>query len=276
MKLLSVKPESLIWRKAISDPTASIGESTGGSADGMGLRVGVLDSSFNPPTKAHSALLTATAAKLNLDGYLLMISTLNADKGAVRSQSDTTSIVLPKLEGRLAMMSALAEEIQEVFKGQTLGNELAIAVTDKALFIDKAHDLQTLFKGRRLRSFFILGIDTVTRMFNPKYYSDMDKELGKFFDGSSIVYSHRHGNPSFDDFINGLPEGAAKETSKRFAKHLVPITIAPELETVSSTQARDLVAQEAKTAAPKLAALLPNSVLGVIQSKGFYAPPLRP
>lgn len=60
-------------------------------------RIAVLDSSFNPPTKAHFHLLRA-AARLGCDAVLLLLATNNVDKG----QAGTSAVE------RLEMMEAMA------------------------------------------------------------------------------------------------------------------------------------------------------------------------
>ena len=96
------------------------------------IRVGILDSSFNPPTDAHLALLTQTVLSLQLDCYLLLISSVNADKGEVKAAlapADGKSKFFSDhgpdggLHGRLEMMKLLA------FEAKTKLNS-ALSITD--------------------------------------------------------------------------------------------------------------------------------------------------
>lgn len=80
-------------------------------------RIAVLDSSFNPPTRAHYHLLRA-AAKLGCDAVLLLLATNNVDKG----QTGAGAVE------RLEMMEALALDSIHVEKHPAL-RQIAVGLT---------------------------------------------------------------------------------------------------------------------------------------------------
>ncbi|KAK6358891.1 hypothetical protein TWF696_000071 [Orbilia brochopaga] len=130
-----------------------------------GKTVCVLDSSFNPPTKAHMHLalraLRHYTTPTQTPSLLLLLATANADKKAVPAAP----------EQRVAMMCLLADELRS--NAATVDNRPAchvdVGVTTSARFIDKCADLQTNgYAGSRL--VWIMGFDTLIRLLDTKYY----------------------------------------------------------------------------------------------------------
>lgn len=89
----SPSPFELVFRSTTSWPFPSKPTSSprSGSARPMELKISCLDSSFNPPTRAHLALATApypssetgygeAKAGGEYDGHLLLLSVKNVDK----------------------------------------------------------------------------------------------------------------------------------------------------------------------------------------------------
>jgi nicotinamide-nucleotide adenylyltransferase len=169
------------------------------------LRISVLDSSFNPPTLAHLAL----ANHPTYDARLLLLSVRNVDKSL--GPGDASYIQ------RLQMMYLLAMDIEHPSlpdEGASNSN-MAIAIIDEPTFIGKSSALLTFLRSR-LSTFtpspptprltFLLGMDTLTRLFSPRYYpsstttisndQSMLTSLRHFFneEGSNIVCARRDPN----------------------------------------------------------------------------------
>lgn len=147
----------------------------------------VLDSSFNPPTRAHLHMATSAIQELtHKQGQqqqgdirlLLLLSVNNADKGVKPAAFDK----------RLAMMWAFARDVQNSLqtgsrKGHVRSGVEALSV-DLGLarvpyFHEKSAALaeDTFYKGERganssaeMEQVFLVGYDTLIRIFNPKYY----------------------------------------------------------------------------------------------------------
>ena len=99
------------------------------------LRISVLDSSFNPPTLAHLALVNAENPFSSASGYdakLLLFSVRNADKTI--QEGDAT------LSQRVEMMSLLARRIH----GNNLSPppNVAVGLVDEPTFIAKSSVLR--------------------------------------------------------------------------------------------------------------------------------------
>ncbi|KZZ98302.1 cytidylyltransferase [Moelleriella libera RCEF 2490] len=161
----------------------------------------VLDSSFNPPTRAHAQMASSALRDAGNDDddntrLLLLLAVNNADKQAAPAAYPT----------RLGMMAAFARDLRST-------HDVDLGVTTMPFFHDKARSIVesgTYYhhhrrhhhpacaansadggeERRRLRllppeQVFLCGFDTVVRIFDPKYYgaspSAMRAALGPFF-----------------------------------------------------------------------------------------------
>ncbi|EEQ28289.1 cytidylyltransferase family protein [Microsporum canis CBS 113480] len=130
----------------------------------------VLDSSFNPPTIAHTQMVTTAIKAANANGsppsrVLLLLAIQNADK-------------LPKpalFEHRLAMMRLAAEDIQQSLSQEATRDEGGnIWVTKHPYFMDKAVAItgDGSVYPKEIEQVHLTGYDTLVRIFEPKYYAD--------------------------------------------------------------------------------------------------------
>lgn len=156
---------------------------------GAGQRMLVLDSSFNPPTRAHEALVHATVSHFGpefFDSCLLLYTTRNVDK--VNATGAST-------EERLAMMDLVARKLAN---DQQLAT--AVAVTPHGKFVDKTTTL--VHQWPSCTPYFVLGYDTVIRFLDPKYYSPipLNEALAPFFKHAQLVCADRPGYGDMDTF----------------------------------------------------------------------------
>jgi len=134
----------------------------------------ILDSSFNPPTRAHLRICTSallqdkpTAVPKRL---LLLLATQNADKAPKPAS----------FEQRLAMMSIFAEELVKDATSSAGGNHsdgdviVDVGVTKEARFIDKAMALEEQADYREgekpMEQVHLTGYDTMIRLLDTRYY----------------------------------------------------------------------------------------------------------
>ena len=140
----------------------------------------VLDSSFNPPSKAHSALVkaalasqaTASEIKDQNPRVLFLLATVNADKKPKPAD----------FEDRIVMMSLAAEGLRSSFSKRK--PIIDIGITKMPYFADKASSIVSSNIYRRPRreegvveQIHLTGFDTLLRIFTPKYYPDHDPPL---------------------------------------------------------------------------------------------------
>lgn len=140
------------------------------------IDIGVLDSSFNPPHKAHHALATSIKpafldetksirAKEQYDAILLLFSVRNADKGLGSSKDATPS-------QRIEMMQLMAEELE-----RERSMNVAVGIVEEPLMITKSTLIHDFIKEERkenhisgIRLHWLVGFDTLQRFFQIKYY----------------------------------------------------------------------------------------------------------
>ncbi|KAF4614076.1 hypothetical protein D9613_007927 [Agrocybe pediades] len=242
------------------------------------LRVSILDSSFNPPTLAHLALAnscrvegdsfyrTGEPKELSAPAYdakLLLLSVKNADK--TLKPGDASYLQ------RLVMMSLLINDLKpdsgdlpittpdssNLTPGQ-LAN-VAIAIIDEPTFVGKSEAFRAFLKHRfcqpqftqqdiaidSVELSFLVGLDTLERLFSPRYYpseTDMMSKLHKFLspspegDNARIVSARRTMTQS--DIIQ--PKDNSLERAKPFmeAGRIAVIDIGRDISTYSSTTVR--------------------------------------
>lgn len=174
---------------------------------GPRFSISILDSSFNPPTRAHLALaslpphiVSTSTPNRDFDARLLLLSVRNADKGL--KPTDATYVQ------RLEMMVRLARDVYSP-QGEHNANT-AVAIIDEPTFVGKARIL-TDFLQRRIISLspssdslppitpspeltFLVGMDTLERILATRYYpspSEMRDYLKAFMTTSRLVCARR-------------------------------------------------------------------------------------
>ncbi|KAL1741261.1 hypothetical protein HDZ31DRAFT_76313 [Schizophyllum fasciatum] len=176
-KFLQAKEDiSLIWAPSPNWPIRPL------------TTLSILDSSFNPPTRAHVALAALShATDTAIDPLLLLLSVQNADKPPPDPSRDAS------YAQRLQMMIILARH---------LGPRAAVGVTIQPTFVGKARALRAWLGGQSLNGngtrpelAFLVGYDTLQRILAPKYYGGaeaMRAALRGFFeDGARLVVARR-------------------------------------------------------------------------------------
>lgn len=262
------------------------------------IDISVLDSSFNPPTCAHLALANsrpprytvksgiagsalASAAELDYDAKLLLLSVRNADK-ALKSGDAT-------YEQRLEMMYLLSKDMPASVsqrpedKSESAHANFAIAIVDEPTFVGKAAVLRqflhtrisglyppaTTLDGMAIsptsdeisipvpRLVFLLGFDTLVRLLSPRYYASeaaMMDALRLFFspagDDCYVMCARRklaEVEHTVQEEVEAQTLSAAKEfvESKRVA--LISIGADSVDEQTSSSQVRTKVALQDET-----------------------------
>lgn len=145
----------------------------------------ILDSSFNPPSIAHQSLaLTALhKASKTITSHpgphrlLLLFSTLNADKAPSAAS----------FAQRLTLMTIFAVDLLSSIKDRPdstsyLAPQIDIGVTTAPYYTDKSAAITSTAEGKEWypsnpRHIHLLGFDTLTRFFAPKYYQSFSPPL---------------------------------------------------------------------------------------------------
>lgn len=204
-----------------------------------GTALGVLSASFNPPTRAHLRMVELAAATFGLDEVLLLLAKTNVDKAVYGAA----------LEARMAMLEALAVP----------GTPYSLALVNRARFVDKLKALRPHYpRGTELR--FVVGYDTLVRLFDRKYYSDMEAELEPMFSSCRFVAVNRG-----DDDLETVRSFLGRTECRRFAARIDTLLLEPHFAAMSSSLARERLLK-----GESVDGLVPEEVKRVIQRLGLY------
>lgn len=136
-----------------------------------GGRVGILPGSFNPPTLAHLELARAARRRFDLDHVVFSLSSVVVDKERVEGLIR---------EDRLLLLSLATREHPWA----------AVAVINRGLYSDQVPAFEASFGGAA-DLWFIVGMDKVLQIFDPKYYDDRDHALNALFACTRLIAANR-------------------------------------------------------------------------------------
>ncbi|MBE0609163.1 MAG: hypothetical protein IH609_07280 [Dehalococcoidia bacterium] len=132
-------------------------------------RLAFLPSAYNPPTLAHVHLLETALEVDGVEHVAAMLTTRNVAKDVFGAS----------LHDRVAMLLELHDERPE----------LAVLAANAARIIDQASALSAAFGDVGVDA--IVGFDTLERLFDPRYYADMERELAPFFERHRVIAANR-------------------------------------------------------------------------------------
>lgn len=225
--------EALDRLDAAADP-AALRFDGGGELRG---RVAVLPAAYNPPTVAHLALIERALAVAGVDAAGALLSTRNVDK-AVHGAS-------------------LADRVEMLLAAHDTGAGYAVLATNAARLADQAVALRAAFPGAEFD--FVVGYDTLVRLFEPRYYDDMHGTLRAFLGRHRVIAANRG---------EAGPEAVAAFLHREDVAHYREAVVVVELELshadVSSTRARE------SAASGEDAAAVPAAVARYIARRGLY------
>jgi len=171
-----------------------------------------LSASFNPLTVAHCALIQAAGRIVSPDEVLLLLARANVDKAVTG---------LPLTE-RLDLLLRFAETRPGI----------SVAATSHGRFVDKIQAILPRYpRGTRL--VFLLGLDTLIRLFDPKYYRDRDAALARLFAKSECIVANRS-----PDRPAALATFLARPEVRPYASRIQAIELPEEVAAVSATTVR--------------------------------------
>jgi nicotinamide-nucleotide adenylyltransferase len=224
-------------------PIATIGRAAT-IPNGKTESVLILDSSFNPPTKAHREMaVSAMSQYANTSSpgkvpapltVLLLLSTKNADKAPQPAS-------FPQ---RLIMMEDLMHDLYNAEGDSSDADSelrLEVALTSEALFTEKAVAIENYY-NHDLDLIFLVGYDTLIRLLDVKYYPNgrLDS-LGTFFNKSSLRVSARGDDSVLNGYIDALRNGERESEGgkKEWADRIQLVSNEEAKGKISSTKARE-------------------------------------
>ncbi|PNS13989.1 hypothetical protein CAC42_6502 [Sphaceloma murrayae] len=238
----------------------------------------ILDSSFNPPSRAHLHLAASALAKSSLASHpsphrlLLLFSTHNADKAPSAASFDQ----------RLALMILFAQDLHSHLSSSPDHDapHIDIGLTAAPYYTDKSTAIAT--DGARdypdsPRHIHLMGFDTITRFLAAKYYPSFSPPLSAlepyFGAGHGLRVTLR---PSEEfgtveeqrAWIARLAEGELEdEGGRREWGRSIEVVEAGEGVGVSSTKVRRAAKEGEWEEVQRLCTL---RVAGAVREGGFY------
>ena len=189
-------------------------------------------------TLAHEALINTAKEACSLDEMLLLLSRTNVDKNPIEAD----------LGQRLALLVHYARQ----------NKDLSVGICSHARFVDKIIGLAPCYPPET-QFFFIVGYDTLVRLFDPKYYIDMQTDLHNLFQTCHFIAANRGENVPqiLEDFLLG-------NKIRPFADRIHPIFLHADFANISSTTVRDNI--KAKVS---IQHLVPEAILTGLRSQGL-------
>lgn len=248
-----------------------------------GIHLAILDSSFNPPTLAHQAIISSSCpGKGNpYTARLLLYTPKNAAK--TPTVSDATPLQ------RLEMMSLLSSSLRSLQTSKSKPESIATALIHAPTFASKASILRSYLvnelslgqRGEEAELSFLVGMDTLVRIFDPKYYpeGEMQTKLEGLFlppprgAGANLVSARRGTTLSDREFEENLLNRDDVKPWVDNGKIRVLGDGHGGWEDVSSTLVRECVRKGDWESVNKL---LGEGVSRYIQKEGLYAVSLFP
>jgi nicotinamide-nucleotide adenylyltransferase len=176
----------------------------------------VIPGAYNPPTKAHLALATA-ALEQPFDGVAFSVGTVTIDK----PQSGLG------LDERLHLLAEICRD--EPRWGVVLHN--------RGLYAEQAEALRRSFpKIQRLA--FVVGMDKIGQIFDPRYYADAERSFGDLFDRARLLVAARakQDRASLETLLERGP-------ARPFAHRIEWLELDAEVRDVSATAIRERLAR---------------------------------
>jgi nicotinic acid mononucleotide adenylyltransferase len=176
-----------------------------------------LSASFNPMTMAHAALLREGRRVFPAQETLLLLATANVDKSGEG---------LP-LERRFDLLLRFAES----------RSDMSVAAVAHGRFVDKMEAIRVAYPSD-IRLIFLLGFDTLVRLFDPKYYTDREASLSQLFEGSECAVANRGA-----DAPDAVERFITRPDVSPFTRRIHLIRLPADLAELSATAVRARLAR---------------------------------
>jgi len=207
-------------------------------------RVGILCGSFNPLTLAHTELAEGALA-FALDTVFFTLAKVTVDKEQVTGMS---------LEDRLLLLSLFAAR----------HDQMGVALVNRGLYFEQAQAFRTLL-GEEAGLYFLVGMDKLLQIFDPRYYQNRDAALQQLFAIASLIVANRGDmdEVNFSQFLD-RPE------NRRFRTYVNFFTLSAAVTDLSATALRTALA-----AGHPIDSQVPPETTAFLTETQAFAPPLQ-
>ena len=208
-------------------------------------RVGILCGSFNPLTLAHTELAERARQVFELDCVFFTLAKITVDKEQVTGMG---------LEDRLLLLSLYAQQ----------HNHLGVALVNRGLYFEQAQAFRTLL-GAQAVLHFVIGMDKLFQILDPRYYRDRKAALRQLFSLASLLIANRSDmNQQVFTQLLDQPENRPYRPSLHF--FLLPAEVAD----LSATAIRNTLA-----AGKSVAKQVPQETTTFVTETRAYHPPTQ-
>lgn len=202
-------------------------------------RLGIFSGSFNPLTVAHVKMMETAGANSNLQEILLLLAKANVDK----------KVFGLSLAERLLMLKLYASSREDV----------SVAACSHGRFIEKLAALKAVYSPST-RFSFIVGYDTLVRIFDAQYYTDFGTALESLFNRCRLIVANRETNDA--EAVNKFLE---QQEIRAFAENIDIIELPSFYAEISSTQIRKQIER-----GDSIDSLVPPSVSEFLSAANAY------
>jgi len=213
----------------------------------------VFPGSFNPPTRAHLALMKQARDVIRFQGRSTGKPEIVHLYAAISKHIvDKESVERPLLLDRVLLLDNL---LSQRF------SHAGILLFNRGLYVEQAQAVHTFFPQVR-RLLFLVGFDKIVQILDPHYYDDRDASLHDLFALAELLVAPRgsEGKQSLDELLH-RPENLP------FARYIHALPFDPAYRDISSTQIRQHPGSHQGE--------VPREVQRFMRETRAYAPPLR-
>jgi nicotinic acid mononucleotide adenylyltransferase len=177
-------------------------------------RVGILCGSFNPLTLAHAELAEQARDTARLDLVLLTMAKVTVDKERVTGLS---------LEDRLLLLSLYAQRRERT----------GIAIVNRGLYFEQAQAFRSLL-GAKVEIAFVVGMDKLLQILDPKYYDERNAALRQLFSLTSLIVANRGemAREAFDQLLD-------QPGNRPYRAHITFCHLPETVSELSATEVRE-------------------------------------
>ncbi|KAK6203220.1 nicotinate-nucleotide adenylyltransferase [Scheffersomyces amazonensis] len=223
-------------------------------------RICVLDSSFNPPHLGHYTLIKES---LNPHHYF-QDTTPNPNEHEFVDKEDDKAIILllsvknadkikpvpESFENRLEMMYLMANDLSVKFPNS---KSISIGLTKHAKFVDKSisilnylhsDDFNCNYLSPHIKLTFLVGFDTLLRIFNPKYYlpDKLSTSLEEFMTSTDLFCLTRNNDEVADleqsKYVEDIKQGKHIDIPTHWSNNIFLINNGEKISLISSSNIR--------------------------------------
>ena len=185
----------------------------------------VFPGSFNPPTKAHLALLKQARNFAHLHPLApgQERQPIHLYAAISKHTIDKESVQRPLLLDRVMLLDAVLHRHLR---------HTGILLFNRGLYVEEAQAVRATFP-EVTRLFFLIGFDKIVQILDPRYYENRDAALHELFELAELLVA-----PRGEAGVDALKALLGQPANQQFASHIHALPFSPAYRAISSTSIR--------------------------------------